>query len=145
MKDESFGFIPIYKDNNVEKFLLVKHSNGDYWAFPKGHKEAQETPLEASKREFFEETGINSLEIPDLEKIFKNEYSFERNGEIIEKTVTYFIAYINDPNIQVDGEEIKEAGWFTYEEALETLTYTAGKELLKEVKEYFDKINTSTI
>ena len=51
-----------------DKFLIIKRSEkarGDslLWDFPGGRLEFSEKPLEALKREIFEETGIKNIEI----------------------------------------------------------------------------------
>lgn len=40
-----------------DKVLMVKNPEG-MWGFPKGHREDNETPIEAAIRETQEETGI---------------------------------------------------------------------------------------
>ncbi len=40
------------------KVLLIEHEKLGVWIYPGGHVEADETPSEAVKREFLEETGL---------------------------------------------------------------------------------------
>ncbi|MDN5304724.1 MAG: 8-oxo-dGTP diphosphatase [Fusobacteriaceae bacterium] len=46
-----------------DKLVLVKHKNKDTWEIPGGHIEKNETPLEAAKRELYEETGAIDYKI----------------------------------------------------------------------------------
>ena len=45
------------------KWIFCKHKERDTWEFPGGHIEKGETPLEAAKRELFEESGAVSFDI----------------------------------------------------------------------------------
>ncbi|NJO79196.1 MAG: NUDIX domain-containing protein [Cyanobacteria bacterium RM1_2_2] len=62
MQDLSFGIVPLLQQNGEHLFLLVQHQAG-HWSFPKGHAEADETPLQAACREFEEETGITDYQL----------------------------------------------------------------------------------
>ncbi|MGD2168958.1 MAG: NUDIX domain-containing protein [Chlamydiota bacterium] len=62
------------------KFLLHLHQKIGKWLPPGGHIEANETPIEAVKREVLEETGLN-IEIISQENLWidnDNAASFER-------------------------------------------------------------------
>lgn len=43
--------------------VLVVNQNGDSWSLPKGHLDEGEEALEAAKREIYEESGIQQLEL----------------------------------------------------------------------------------
>jgi len=61
--------------------IILVQSNGNFWGFPKGGYENDETAIDCAKRETFEETGLDiSLE------------TFEKCGEIYRsKYYTYFL------------------------------------------------------
>ena len=48
------------------KFLLSRHKQRTTWEFQGGHIEQGETPLQAAKRELFEESGAAAFEIEPL-------------------------------------------------------------------------------
>ena len=63
-----FGELKDYKYADVfawykGKWIFCKHKMRDTWEFPGGHIEECETPLEAAKRELFEESGAVSFDI----------------------------------------------------------------------------------
>ena len=45
------------------KWLLCRHRQRQTWEMPGGHREPGESPVEAAKRELYEETGIRDAEI----------------------------------------------------------------------------------
>lgn len=132
MKEKSFGIVPLKKDQGRGwKVLLILHEKGNHWAFPKGHANDKETPLTAAKRELREETG---LEVESLlkQQPFKETYRFYRKGDLVFKEVSYFPALVFG-DLKLQKEEIKEAKWVSFSEALELLTFEEAKEICKKV------------
>ena len=43
--------------NNQGEILIVHNISSDFWGFPKGHKYASETHIQAAMRELYEEAG----------------------------------------------------------------------------------------
>jgi bis(5'-nucleosidyl)-tetraphosphatase len=134
-KDTSFGLIPMYKDGDKIEFLLTQHILG-HWAFPKGHAERKESPLETAQREFEEETGIMQYQV-DESAIFQEEYYPQKDGEILHKTVTYYPAWVSDKKVEIQEAEVADYGWFEYKEAMKKITFSGGRKILREVKKYF--------
>jgi len=141
MKESAFGFIPFYKDEQELKVFLIHQygSGGDMlWTFPKGRGEAGETPTETAVRELKEETGLEVGSF-DENMYVSSSYTFERRGETIEKTSTYFIGYTIGMEFMIQPEEVKEAGWFSIEVAREKITFADQKTLLDEALKILDK------
>ena len=62
------NYLPSYKytvicANYKGKWILSRHKKRDTWETQGGHIEAGETPLEAAKRELFEESGIRDADV----------------------------------------------------------------------------------
>lgn len=140
--DAAYGVIVVYPASPSPadyQYLLVLHNKG-HWGIPKGHKEGSETDREAAIRELAEETGITGLSLlPDIQ--FQEQYRFKQtNGEMVHKTVTYFVAQVEQP-IAIDKQEaeIADAGWFTYADALERLTFDAVKQVMQDCQAYWLK------
>ncbi len=131
MREESCGAV-IYYDN---EFLLLHYEAG-HWGFPKGNKERGETNLETAIREIQEETGLKNLKFTDFEKNIT--YFYKREGKPIYKTVTYFLAKSPTKDVTISWEHTGFA-WLSYEKALEALTYSTTKEVLKAAQSYLDE------
>jgi 8-oxo-dGTP pyrophosphatase MutT (NUDIX family) len=140
MTEQSYGIIPFYRgERGLEVFLIHMYGSGGdtLWTFPKGRGEEGETPMQTALRECKEETGI----VPDTvdeSKPFSSSYSFVRSGILVEKTSTYFIGFVSRKDFIVQPEEVKEAGWFTPEEARVQLTFPDYKILLDRALENLD-------
>ena len=106
MKDECFGIVPIFGKEADSLFLLIQHQAG-HWAFPKGHANPGESSAETARREFLEETGISDFEMLE-EPCFTEHYCFVKDGEQIEKTVTYFLGFVNSMEVVLQVEEVQQ-------------------------------------
>jgi 8-oxo-dGTP pyrophosphatase MutT (NUDIX family) len=138
-KVKSFGIIPIFKDKDDYKILIVQNSKGGHWGLPKGTPEKGEEPIETAKRELFEETGIKDTKI-EPEKIFiEPPYSFEMYGITYEKTNSYFISFVDQMTKGNDLDEIDEIRWVSFDEARKTLTNNSVIKVVDELGIYLIK------
>ncbi len=130
-KEKSCGAI-IYNDKN--EVLIVKHNAG-HWDFPKGHIENNETELETATREVKEETNINV-------RLYENyRYEIHYNPkEDIDKTVVFFLATNQSNKLKKQEAEIEKIGWFSYNDALNILTYDIAKDLLRKSSKDIENI-----
>ena len=96
------------------KFLLVQESQKickGKWCIPAGGLDETESLIDGAKREIFEETGCK-VEITGILEIV-NEIL-----EGINVVVFLFDTKIVNESIKVDGTEILDVKWYTYEEIL---------------------------
>jgi 8-oxo-dGTP pyrophosphatase MutT (NUDIX family) len=78
------GILILQKDNTPPKYALVQGRYTGKWSFPKGHANEDESPLNCTKREILEETGIETLPQPEayIEIGFGNYYVFYFKEEV---------------------------------------------------------------
>jgi 8-oxo-dGTP pyrophosphatase MutT (NUDIX family) len=88
------------------EYLLVKGKQSGKYSFPKGHIEANETPIECILRELYEETGINITSVSSSNLVAK---------EIVRSRIGTYIYFETSENQEIstnDKNEIEEAGWY---------------------------------
>ena len=156
-REFSAGGIVIKREKSKIKVLLIKDSYGR-WTWPKGNIRKEESSEDAALREIQEETGLTKLQI--IEKIDKINYFYRPSslrpsslrssglgdpecsegsrlhGTLIYKTVYLFLIKAEGKEkFKIQTSEIRNAKWFTPEEALETVAYKGAKEILKKAIE----------
>ncbi len=115
-------------DNDKVLIIKAKNLKGDeVYAFPKGKINQGEKPEEAALREVREETGYK-CEI--TKRIDKVEYFYKREGQLIKKTVYWFLMKPLEKTGEHD-QEILDTFWKEINEAGNILTYKSDKEMIK--------------
>ncbi|MCL4506153.1 MAG: NUDIX domain-containing protein [Chloroflexi bacterium] len=134
MKDQSFGVIPVRRQDSQYLYLLVQHNAG-HWAFPKGHAENGETDVQAARRELLEETGVSAVKL--LEDVTLSEtYFFKRNQQTVAKTVRYFLGLVQDTPVHIQAAEIQAYRWANFDEATRLITFSESRRVLSAAQEY---------
>ena len=127
---KSCGFVAYKTINNANYFLLIKSLNGEV-GFPKGHMESEESELETAIRELKEETGVDVKVIQGFRR--QIEYELRRIPDTIKQSV-YFLGECTSDKIICQEEEVAEAGFTPYEDALKILTFEETKSILKDAE-----------
>ncbi len=132
----SSGIIPYRTTRGKREYLVLKGRTGD-WEFPKGSIEDEEELQQTALREIEEETGISEIRIING---FREDYSyvFESRGNKIHKTVHLFIGHSFQASAELSKEH-SDYQWRTYEQARNTLTHDATKEILDKAHEYLEQ------
>ena len=140
--DQSYGIIPVIKRGDGWYIFMLQQiaRRGDLvWTFPKGHPEADEDPETTARRELAEEAGIELASI-DPTCTFSQMYTYEFNGEIVEKHVTYFLGYAAAEAFHMQPEEVADAAWYSLAEAREKATFDITKETVNAVAEALQNV-----
>ena len=116
--------------NGEREYLLIKEQKG-HSGFPKGHREAGETPAENALREIREETGLAVVLYPG----FRCDTSYLVEG-VIHKSVRYFLAKAGDGEPVPQPEEVSAAAFYPYREALPRVTFPRDREILSRAESY---------
>lgn len=137
-KAESSGIIPFRTTRDKIEYLVLKSRTRD-WEFPKGSVENDEELQQTSLRELEEETNIEDIKILDgFKQTYK--YKFESDGELVHKKVHLFIGKSYEATAELSKEH-SDYQWRTYEQAKNTLTHQATKNILEKAHNYLEQNN----
>lgn len=121
MKTLSAGIIPVLisAEDTEPLYLLLRCYN--YWDFPKGGVQGEETSLQAALRELEEETTLTEPEFPWGED--HKDTPIYADG----KVARYFVARVNRKDVSLPinpllgRAEHQEFRWVTYNQALKLI------------------------
>ena len=133
MKTERSAGAIVFRKDKEPVYLLLQYQ-AKHWDFPKGNIEKGETDQETVKREIEEETGIKDIEIiKDFKE--KIQYYFKFEGELINKTVIFYLAKTKTEKVKLSFEHIGSI-WLPYDKAIEKLTFKNAKEILENAHKF---------
>ena len=130
--------IPYKIVDNVPIYCIFKRSDSNDWQFIAGGGEMNESPLEAAKRETFEESGLVSSKWQELHSICylpitviskKHRNHWDNNTYVIPE---YSFAASCNKDI-VLSKEHRDFKWISYEEAVKMLEWDSNKTALFEL------------
>ena len=126
IEERSAGVVLFSKAEGIQ-FLILKYPSG-HWDFVKGNIEEGEKEEETVKRELFEETGINSLQIHQgfNEKV---EYNYYKKNNKVHKIVSYYLAETDQKEIKLSFEHL-DYKWSDYEDLMKLITFENSREIL---------------
>jgi|ERR1700733_5334222 len=136
LHEASYGIIPLKKMNKQWSLLLVRHYAG-HWAFPKGHPEPGETPVQTAERELFEETGLSISQFFAFLPL-EERYQFKLEGKHIIKSVQYFLAEVTG-KVKLQSREISGSMWIKVDDAEKYATFQESQNLCKQVAKFISK------
>ena len=125
----------VFYNNSI---IIVKNKRGDislnksFWGFPKGHLEDGEKPAEAAVREVYEETGFK-VKLNSDKPIAESRYDINLEDGVIHKTVWFYEMKVINAFEKEPDDEIEELAIVNYDEAINLLTFSEDKKILKYV------------
>ncbi|MDQ2685938.1 MAG: NUDIX domain-containing protein [Thermoproteota archaeon] len=130
MYDEiSAGAVLFLNGEGTELMYLILNYSYGHWDFPKGNIEPGETETETVFREISEETGIQDIQVVDG---FRQQisYKYRKKSKLINKTVIYYLAETKSREVVLSFEH-NSFGWYTFDQALEKLSFENSKRVLR--------------
>ncbi|KAJ3051265.1 hypothetical protein HK097_007750 [Rhizophlyctis rosea] len=120
------GIIAI--DSAARKIVLVSSRKSDSWILPKGGWENDESAEESARREGWEEAGIRGNITRNLGSFLHDKLDAE-TGKPVAEFLFYEMEVVKlEAEWPEGGERRRE--WFTFEEALQRVRYTAMRSAL---------------
>ena len=122
-------------------WLICQHAQHQGWVFPKGlvgdHTEG-ESLEEAALRETEEEGGVKAKIMHKLEKPAGYFYKWE--GELIKKTVHYFLMEYESGDPKNHDHEMMDAKFVKTDDVIQTLSYKSDRKAFREALELLGKL-----
>lgn len=134
---KSCGFIGFRRVSDENQYLIIRSQNGDV-GFPKGHTEPGESETDTATRELKEETGVEVKIVPGFRR--QIEYPLPHMADCI-KTSVYFLGECSSDKINLQEEEVAQASFLPYSEAINILTFDQTREILQEAETFLTKEN----
>ena len=127
---------------NSERKILVVNQTHDSWSLPKGHIDPGETPLEAAKREIYEESGIKKLKyIKDLGFFERYKIGLDGQDDKSElKRIHLFLFTTTEMKLSPIDPMNPEARWGSLKEVYDILTHRKDKDYMLSVSHLWDNI-----
>ena len=131
LEERSAGVILFNKTEEIQ-FLVLKYPSG-HWDFVKGNIEEGEEEKETARRELFEETGINNM---NIKKGFnqKVEYNYYKKNNKVHKIVSYYLAETEQKEVKLSFEHL-DYKWVNYDNLMKLITFDNSKDILKKANE----------
>lgn len=114
------------------QYLLLKSATSNFWGFPKGHVEGNETDIETAVREIREETSLHVT----IDPTFHADLDYDMKNGHHKHVVLYTAQVPADVTIHRQVEEISEFGWFDFPTAHERLSYPNLQNLMTQVNAF---------
>jgi len=125
----------VYKTvGNKKLWLITQHSQHKGWVFPKGlvgDTDSNESMEAAALREVEEEGGVKAKIISD--KPIKTNYQYQWQGDLIKKTVYYFLMEYISGDPKNHDWEMMDAKFATVDKVKKTLTYKSDQEAFEQL------------
>lgn len=126
IKTQSAGGVVL----NANGLILVVNQTGTAWSLPKGHINKNEDTLDAAKREIYEESGINQLELLSaLGSYQRYKVALDGGDDTSEhKTIFMFLFTTSQSILNPIDPENPEARWVDKHKVADLLTHHKDKE-----------------
>lgn len=144
VRPETIQLIKIMVHDDQHRILLLhrRPERGNFWQPITGAIEAGESPAAAAAREMLEETGYTAPAVAmGLTQSFmiESQYLASQHGApIIASEVAFETELDSTLPIRVDAEEHDACGWFTFEEAFNTIRWTDDREALERLQRHLN-------
>jgi 8-oxo-dGTP pyrophosphatase MutT (NUDIX family) len=127
--EKSSGGVVYRREPTGLAFLLIRDPYRN-WGLPKGHIEGDETPCDAALREVGEETGLDGLEV--IDELPTIDWYYRNDGRLIHKFCHFYLLECERGMAVPQLEEgITECLWYSFAEAMRTVTYENAREVLR--------------
>ena len=130
--EKSCGAVLFREKNDCREYLILR-SVGGHCTLCKGHVEGQETEHETAVREIREETALTV----ELVENFREVITYSPKPDCM-KDVVFFLARVTGGTLTCQPEEVAEAWFLPYTEAVEHLTHRSDRSVLQKAEAFLN-------
>ena len=137
--DEAAGGAVVWVENDRLGLVLIAtpYDGGVRWSLPKGHFHDGESRQEAALREVREETGL----VPEILDVLGSvDYWFTEKKYRYHKFVHFFVMKRTGGSLDDHDDEVVEARWFPWDEALSAMAYPSERKVVAESRERVESL-----
>lgn len=120
---------------NGNRIVLVLNVRGNFWGFPKGKVENNETPSQTAKREVIEETGVGDISL--VEKLGTYERKAADGQSVILRNHIFLFETSEEKLKPLEGEAL-DAKWVLMNDV-------EGELSLKDDAKFFESIRSKLL
>lgn len=132
-KEKSCGAVLFCEKNGCREYLILQSVNG-HISLCKGHVEGNETEHETAIREIREETAL-SVEFVEN---FREVITYSPKPDCM-KDVVFFLARVTGGTLSCQPEEVADAWFLPYENALARITHLSDRETLEKAECFLNR------
>ena len=129
-REKSCGAV-IFREDMTKRYYLILTSTQGHTTLCKGHVEGKETEHETAVREILEETGLKV----DIDTRFREVVTYYPKAGVI-KDVVFFLARLSGGTLACQPEEVADARFLPFGEALEALTHPSDRDTLQKAQTF---------
>lgn len=135
--DISSGGVAYRRMDQEIEVALIATRGGTRWQLPKGSRESGESSLQTAIREVAEEVGLTTESEGFLRTIDFWYWDTYRKDvpELVHKRVDFFLLSVVAGVISDASHEVDGVAWFTLEQALQVLTFSGEREVVRLAQE----------
>lgn len=128
----SAGIILFRAQKNMHEYLVLHYPHG-HWDLVKGKIEKGESQEQAALRELKEETGLTATLLDGFYEQYH--YFFKQDGNLIKKTVYFFMGETAGESVTLSAEHIGYA-WLPFDQAMDRLTFENTQRVLEKAEQF---------
>lgn len=129
---------------NGDKVFLLKNEKEE-WVLPKGIIRNGDLPNEVAVNRVKQETGVLAEIISTAGQTNYEFFSFKRKKPVCNRIIWYIMKALSDEYAVSQEEGFHDGGFFNMAEALEKITYSQDKSLVKLSYDKFKEMECQTV
>ena len=140
----SAGGVAFHQQGSQIEVALISVGEECRWQLPKGLVAPGESIEAAAMREVYEEAGIITEMVDEIDKVEYWYYSKDRNVRVrFHKFVHFYLLLYRSGDVRHHDHEVNEARWVEIDRACEMLAFKTEKKVVMRAKEMLSSFSST--